>query len=131
MWSLSPVRLDSSTCKEYPCRINPSAGTWSPILSNTISPTTTSHIEICFGLPPLMTSIWISFMISDPLWNCISSPKSLRAVQVTTKSTAIKIPQPSYQPFRTPCSLISNPSARPAKASKMRRQEPFKASTTK
>ncbi|KAL4038623.1 hypothetical protein IC575_002245 [Cucumis melo] len=47
--------LDSSTCKEWPVKNNPSAGIWSPSFRTTTSPTTILNMETCIRLPSLST----------------------------------------------------------------------------
>ncbi|XAR58584.1 hypothetical protein NMG60_11014051 [Bertholletia excelsa] len=93
--------LDSSICREWPFMNRPSAGTWSPIVRNTTSPTTTSKMEL------------------------------LTADTATTRKTATIMLPPSYQPSAAPCSLIPNPRERTAQPSRMRMVVSLKASSMK
>ena len=52
----SPVRVDSSTASDTAVIRSPSAGTSSPVLITTTSPTTTSRRAMCVALPSRMTS---------------------------------------------------------------------------
>ncbi|KAK6929893.1 hypothetical protein RJ641_003987, partial [Dillenia turbinata] len=123
--------LDSSTCKEWPFKNNPSAGTWSPIFKHTTSPTTNSKIEICCRLPFLTTSTWILLLTLDNFSNCLFCLKLLIAEKAMTIKTARVILPPSYQPSFNPCCLMPKPRESTAQAKRIRMVKSLRASTTK
>lgn len=71
-WSLSPVLLLSSVLSSSLSITRQSAGTRSPYLRRTISPTTKSNVEIDWTRLSLMTSTYRSFRTARSLLNCFS-----------------------------------------------------------
>ena len=109
---LSPVRADSSICSELAAIRRPSAGTWSPAVSKTMSPTTSSSAGISASAPPRRTRA-VSFIIdlsafialsALPCWRRPTTAfRSVIATRTTTVFHSLIASETTAAPTRMIC----------------------------
>ncbi len=84
---LSPVNDDSSTCREMAVTTRPSAGTWSPALSSTTSPTTSWSAGISRSIPSRLTRV-VAFMRDLRAFMALSAFPSCRIATTALKTVS-------------------------------------------
>ncbi|KAK2980671.1 hypothetical protein RJ640_011479 [Escallonia rubra] len=101
--------------------VSPSAGTRSPGIKKTTSPTTTLDIGIRCDWPCLTTSTCgIMLLALDSFWNCLSGQKLLIAEMIIIARTAARAIAPFFHPSLRPSFLMPKPIERRAQLRRMR-----------
>ena len=86
--TLSPVSADSSICRDAAWTMRPSAGTWSPAASSTVSPATTCSAGISDSAPSRRTRA-VAFIMDLSAFMALSALPSSR--RPTTALMTVRI----------------------------------------